>query len=166
MKRIRLALVITIFSLALTSVVHAQAQRMFVSTSSSDTNPCSRSAPCRNFAAAINAVAAGGEVIVLDSGGYGLVTISKSVSLVAPPGVYAGMIAFSGNTIMISTGAADKVTLRGLTLIGLGSTNGISISAPIGSLYVENCIVEGFSSRGITITASGYYYIKDSLVRN
>src|SRR5215468_5945869 len=62
-------------------------QRAFVSTGGNDANPCSLAAPCRGFAAAVTAVAASGEVIVLDSGGYGPVVINKPVDITAPPGV-------------------------------------------------------------------------------
>src|SRR6266571_7551654 len=73
----------------------ALAQRTFVSAASgNDANPCTRTAPCRNFQAAIAQTASGGEVIVLDSGGYGTVTINQSVSLIAPPGIYAGISVF------------------------------------------------------------------------
>src|SRR5436853_5663 len=81
------------------------AQRTFVSAATgNDANPCNRAAPCRNFAAAIAQTASGGEVVVLDSGGYGTVTISQAVSLVAPPGVYAGISVFSGTGITINAG--------------------------------------------------------------
>lgn len=77
------------------TVAHAQtAQRTFVSTQGNDANTaslCSRNAPCRGFAAAISVVTAGGEVVALDSGGYGAISITKSVQLVAPTGVYAAI---------------------------------------------------------------------------
>src|SRR5437588_2416029 len=114
------------------------AQRTFVSAATgNDANPCSRTAPCRNFAAAIAQTAAGGEVIVLDSGGYGTVTISQSVSLISPPGVYAGITAFSGNAIEINAGASDSVTLRGLTPNGLGGGIGLNVDA-VGRLFVDD----------------------------
>src|ERR671934_1739865 len=98
----------------------ATIRRTFVSTSGSDANPCDRATPCRSFGAAIANTTAGGEVIVLDSGGYGPVTITKAVSIIAPPGIYAGITALSGDAIDVSAGTSDKVTLRGLTLNGIG----------------------------------------------
>jgi hypothetical protein len=59
------------------SVFAVAPQRTFASTGGDDANSCSLTAPCRGFAAAIVAVASGGEVIVLDSGGYGVVTIGR-----------------------------------------------------------------------------------------
>jgi hypothetical protein len=76
-------------------------QRTFVSASGSDANPCSLPLPCRTFGAAITAVVSNGEVIVLDSGGYGAVVINKSVELIAPPGIYAGITASAGTGIQI-----------------------------------------------------------------
>ena len=78
------------------------AQRTFVASVGSDAGPCSITAPCRGFAAAVTKTSAGGEVIVLDSAGYGAVTITKSVSIIAPPGVYAGISVFSGNGITVN----------------------------------------------------------------
>src|SRR5438874_11521405 len=116
----------------------ALAQRTFVSAATgNDANPCTRTAPCRNFAAAIAQTASGGEVIVLDSGGYGTVTINQAVSLVAPPGVYAGISVFSGTGITVNAGPSDVVTLRGLTLTGLGGADGISFTSGA-SLYVQD----------------------------
>src|SRR6266571_6657569 len=84
----------------------ALAQRTFVSAATgNDANPCTRTAPCRNFAAAIAQTQSGGEVVVLDSGGYGTVTITQAVSLVAPAGVYAGISVFSGTGITVNAGS-------------------------------------------------------------
>jgi hypothetical protein len=59
----------------------AQATRTWVSGVGDDANPCSRTAPCKTFAGAISKTAAGGEISVLDPGGFGGVTITKSISL-------------------------------------------------------------------------------------
>ncbi|WP_315713972.1 MULTISPECIES: hypothetical protein [unclassified Bradyrhizobium] len=60
---------------------HAQATRTWVSGVGDDVNPCSRTAPCKTFAGAISKTAAGGEIDVLDPGGYGAVTITKSITI-------------------------------------------------------------------------------------
>src|SRR5438309_4598649 len=119
------------------SIASGSAQRSFVSANhGNDANPCTVTLPCRNFAAAIAQTVAGGEVVVLDSGGYGPVTIGNSISLISPPGVYAGITAFSGPAITINAGASDVVTIRGLTLNGLGGNEGIDFMAG-GTLYVQ-----------------------------
>src|SRR5204863_8641456 len=65
----------------LASLAHAQATRTWVSGTGEDANPCSRVAPCKTFAGAIHKITVGGEISVLDPGGYGAVTITKSISI-------------------------------------------------------------------------------------
>ena len=101
-------------------------QRTFVSVSGSDANVasnCSASSPCRGFSAALGVTDSGGEIIVQTSGGYGPVTIGKSVSIVAPEGIYAGISVFSGNGVTISA-AGVNVILKGLTIILATNTPG------------------------------------------
>src|SRR5262245_18054817 len=62
-------------------VANAQASRTWVSGVGDDANPCSRTAPCKTFAGAISKTAAGGEIDILDPGGYGTVTITKSITI-------------------------------------------------------------------------------------
>src|SRR5438552_9725400 len=59
----------------------AQATRTWVSGVGDDVNPCSRTAPCKTFAGAISKTAAGGEIDTLDPGGFGAVTITKSITI-------------------------------------------------------------------------------------
>ena len=63
------------------SVANAQATRTWISGVGDDANPCSRTAPCKTFAGAISKTAAGGEIDVLDPGGFGAVTITKAITL-------------------------------------------------------------------------------------
>jgi len=136
--------------LVLSVHAHAAAQRTFVSTGGVDNPACSLVAPCRTFAGAIAATNAGGEVVVVDSGGYGPVTIAQSVTIVAPAGVHAAVsIPGGGQGITTSPGTYD-VTLRGLTLIGTGSAYGIRAQHD-GSLTVERVSIEG-AATGIAVT--------------
>src|SRR5215467_12794391 len=73
------------------SPAFAQAARTFVSGQGSDANPCSLAAPCRSFAQAITQTNAGGEIAVLDTAGYGTVTINKAISITNQDGVEAGI---------------------------------------------------------------------------
>src|SRR6266480_6142800 len=75
------ALAIAIFTFAFASVTQAQATRTWVSGVGDDVNPCSRTAPCKTFAGAISKTAAAGEINCLDSGGFGSVTITKSITI-------------------------------------------------------------------------------------
>src|SRR6185503_13920086 len=76
-------------ALGLAASAHAQLFRAYLSGSGSDTNPCTLVAPCRLLPAALNAVASGGEIWMLDSANYNssTVNITKSVSILAIPGV-------------------------------------------------------------------------------
>jgi hypothetical protein len=134
------------------------AQRTFVSTSGFDTNACSLASPCRGFTKALTVTDPNGEIIALDSGGYGAVVINQPVSIVAPQGVYAGVsVAAGGPTagqgIVINAGTGD-VTLRGLTINNQGGTNGIAFNSG-GSLYIDNVVVTGFSSGSGVVAATG-----------
>jgi len=73
------ALIFTVaLSLAFAVAAHAQATRTWVSGVGDDINPCSRTAPCKTFASAMSKTAPGGEISVLDPGGFGSITINKS----------------------------------------------------------------------------------------
>src|SRR5215471_12167084 len=143
-------------------------QRTFVSGLGSDSNPCSRAAPCRTFSQAISQTNAGGEVYVLDTAGYGPFTITKSVAIVAPQGVTAGISVFSGDGIDINAGASDTVILRGLTVNNQGSGGSGIVFKSGGTLHVEGCVANGFSaSSGIAVTAPGniFVFVTDTIAR-
>src|SRR5262249_6314859 len=117
-------------SLVVLSSAFAQSGRTFVSAGTgSDLNACSRSAPCRSFTAALAVTNAGGEVIALDSGGYGPFTVSKAVSITSPGGVYAGLTVPSGTGVTINAGASDVVRLSGLTIVCAAGTIAIDLQA-------------------------------------
>jgi len=136
----------------------AQLQRSFVSGTGNDGNPCSRTAPCRTFTQALSQTNAHGEVVALDSAGYGPFTITQSVSVQAAPGVYAGISVFSGDGITINAGVNDGVVLRGLTVTNQGSSgNGVVFNTGV-ALHVEGCEIVGFSgggSAGLELLAAG-----------
>src|SRR5438128_12507761 len=90
------------------------AQRTFVSGTGNDANACTHDLPCRSFAAAIAVTNPNGEVVAIDSAGYGPVTVTTSVTLVAPLGVHAGISVFSGDGVTINAAASDVVVLRNL----------------------------------------------------
>ena len=70
-----------VFVFAFASIAQAQAPRTWVSGVGDDANPCSRTAPCKTFAGAISKTAVNGEINCLDPGGYGAVTVTKSVTI-------------------------------------------------------------------------------------
>ena len=160
----------TVFALSmLTSTgAMASAQRTFVASYGSPANTafnCSISKPCRAFSEALSVTSLNGEVIVLDSAGYGSVTITKSVSIIAPPGIYAGVTVSSGNGVTINAPGAT-VVLRGLSINGQGGNRGISVLAAA-RVRVENCVVSGMNIAGISHTAaSAELIVQDTLLRD
>src|SRR5215469_12616513 len=102
---------------------HAQATRTWVSGVGNDVNPCSRTAPCKTFAGAISKTAVNGEINCLDPGGFGAITITKSITIDCHEAF--GSILNSGtngiNVAFDSFSAADSrktVRLRNLDLNG------------------------------------------------
>ena len=150
----RLLFLTTPLWLSSAPALYGQATRTWVSGVGDDANPCSRTAPCKTFAGAISKTAAGGEIDVLDPGGFGAVTITKSISLVAE-GVTGGVLSTT-NGIIVNAGANDVVVLRGLNMSGAntaGAFDGISFIAGK-VLKVEDCTITEFGRRGISIAPS------------
>ena len=129
--------------------LHAQATKIFVASTGNDANDGSRGAPKRNFQAAHDAVAVGGEVVALDTAGYGALSITKSVGITAPAGI-TGFITTSGatNGVTINAGASDVVSLRGLTINAVNTTGGPFgiLLTNVGTLNVSECTVSGYLS--------------------
>src|SRR5258706_4765342 len=148
-----------------------QATRTWVSGVGDDANPCSRTAPCKTFAGAISKTAAGGEIDALDSGGFGAVTITKSITIVGD-WVIAGVLVAGTNGIIISAGPADTVILRNLSINGLGDTasggiNGVEFLAG-GELHMEKVRIYGFNQAGLLFSPSGAssLFVTDCSMRN
>ncbi len=99
---------------------NAQLFRAYVAQTGNDANPCTLPAPCRLLPAALAAVASGGEIWMLDSANYNTATvnITKSVSILAVPGVVGSVVATGGPAINIST-AGVNVALRNLVITPL-----------------------------------------------
>ena len=138
------------------TTAHAQATRTWVSGVGDDVNPCSRTAPCKTFAGAISKTAAGGEISVLDPGGFGAVTITKSISIVAV-GQEAGILASGINGITINAGVGDFVYLQGLNIEGNATgLSGINI-LKAGDVRIDKCVIRGFQGApgaGINVAAT------------
>ena len=142
------------------------ANRVFVSArSGNNANDCSNiNTPCQTLAGAVVQLNPSGEAIVLDSGGYGPVTITQAVTIEAPPGVVAFIHPPTGNAITVNAGASDVVILRGLVLNG-GDSNGIKINTASG-VIIESCVISGFAGQGIVNFApNGALSVKDTISR-
>src|SRR6476659_5176188 len=123
-------LVIATFLLAFASIAQAQATRTWVSGVGDDVNPCSRTAPCKTFAGAISKTAAGGEIDCLDPGGFGAVTLTKSITIDGTHGSgFGSILASATNGVNVNDSATGTpgtiiVTLRSLSINGAGTTPG------------------------------------------
>src|SRR5258707_9763468 len=124
---------IATFMFAFASLAQAQASRTWVSGVGDDANPCSRTAPCKTFAGAISKTAAGGEIDVLDPGGFGAVTITKAITIASEGAGEGGILVAGTNAITINAGINDVIILRGLQIdggpIGSNSLNGVKFFA-------------------------------------
>src|SRR5438445_535301 len=78
--------------------------RSAVSVNGSDLNACTVASPCRSFNAAIAETAPSGEIVALDSAGYGPFTVTMDVTISGAPGVHAAITATSTDAITISVG--------------------------------------------------------------
>ena len=151
-------------ALGLAPAAFAASTRTHVSNAGSDANTafsCDYAHPCRTFAAALTETTPGGEILAIDSSGYGKVTIDRSVSIIAAPGAFAGIGVGSGNGVTIAT-AGVKVVLRGLSITGQGGSHGIYMTGGT-SLTVENCVVANMGGNGLRVNTSATVRVLDSL---
>ena len=140
--------------------------RTFVSGQGLDTNPCTMTAPCRTLAVAAAATAVGGEITVLNSAGYGQLTITQALSI-SSRGAEASIQVPSGVGITINAPSA-AVSLRGLVIDGLGhaSTTGISVVAAA-SVTVHDSVIRNLAT-GIQATpaSASLLMVSNSLVED
>jgi hypothetical protein len=167
-------------SVAAIAPAQAQASRTWVSGVGDDVNPCSRTAPCKTFAGAISKTQVNGEINCLDPGGFGAVTITKSITIdcIWIPGsiLNAG---FNAVNIPFDNFGADvrkQVRLRGLNMQGADSgTNGVRITGGAtitgGIVTIEDVLIDGNfagTARGVTDErqGAGELHILNTTIRN
>jgi hypothetical protein len=144
-------LAIATFIFAVASLAQAQASRTWVSGVGDDVNPCSRTAPCKTWAGAISKTAACGEIDALDPGGFGAVTITKSITLDGT-GTMASILASLVNGIVINAAATDVITIRGISINGFcNGLSGINL-LQAKTVNVEDCVIFRMGGNGITST--------------
>jgi hypothetical protein len=162
-------LALAIFTLTVTSFAQAQT-RTWVSGVGDDLNPCSRTAPCKTYAGAISKTSKDGEISTLDPGGYGAVTITKSITINgggAGSG-YGSILASGVNGIIINiTDAADvrkSVRLDWLNINGASTgLDGIRFLAG-NTLHVSNTLIDGFTGDGIDMDYSAAHGTASALI--
>ncbi len=163
MKKLRFHLTLlggALLMLAFTSIASAQATRTWVSGVGDDANPCSRTAPCKTFAGAISKTAAGGEIDCLDPGGFGAVTITKSITIDCDSGA-GGILNNLTNGVIITAGSNDTIMLRNLSIQGGGvvgnpgnpaGLDGIKINSAR-MVHLEDVVIMN-QANGIHVTAT------------
>src|SRR5687767_8906013 len=183
MRKVLLSLTLPGLALGLflqASAAQAQATRTWVSGVGNDVNPCSRTAPCRTFAAALGVTDVNGEISVLDHGSYGTLTITKSVT-VDGTGNFAGILSSglaAGVTVNITDAADTKKTvrLRGLSFNGSGGTTGpntglrgVRVLSAL-AVHVEDCVLDAFSLHGIEVNVATAIvtelHVRNTVIRN
>jgi hypothetical protein len=149
-----------------TTSAHAQATRTWVSGVGDDANPCSRTAPCKTFAGAISKTAAGGEIDCLDPGGFGVVSITKSMTIDCGkfPG---GILAAGSNGVIVNAGVNDKIVLRNLVIQGtIGTNPGVNGIRFLNGreLELDRVVIQGFTTVGLDVnkTAQGIVSVRNS----
>ena len=148
-----LPLVLMLLTFAMPSPASAQATRTWVSGVGDDANPCSRTAPCKTFAGAISKTAVKGEINCLDPGGFGGVTITKSIKIICDY-TEGGVLVSGTNAIVVNAADTDEVIISGLDINGLGtSLNAIRILRAK-SVKISNVRIHGFTRNGIDFESS------------
>jgi hypothetical protein len=158
----------------------AQASRTWVSGVGDDANPCSRTAPCKTFAGAISKTAQDGEINCLDPGGFGTVTITKSITIDCHE-ILGSIISTGTNGINVafdSFGGGDThktVNLRNLMINGTATgLVGINITGTTGAagsiVNIEDCLINsnfGGAASGIVDGRSrGAMTVTNTTIRN
>src|SRR5262245_23906617 len=139
------------------SLAQAQATRTWVSGVGDDANPCSRTAPCKTFAGTISKTATGGYINAVDSGGFGAVTVTKSITIDGE-GVQAGILAASVKGVIVNAATAvvhlRNLSIEGVVLPGVGQgIDGVEVIAAA-RVHVENCRINGFTNSAINFHPS------------
>jgi hypothetical protein len=151
----------------------AQATRTWVSGVGDDANPCSRTAPCKTFPGAISKTAAAGEINCLDPGGFGTVTITKSI-LIDCAFTEGGLLTAGINGVVVNAAASDVIVLRGIDILGASAaTNGINFLAG-GALHVEQSRIRNFNAAGATTgyginfapSGAAKLFVSDTIITN
>lgn len=168
-------LAVAIFTLTAASLAQAQATRTWVSGVGDDVNPCSRTAPCKTYAGAISKTAKDGEISTLDPGGFGTITITKSITINGGGqgqgyGSILSALATQGVLVNITDPADVRKTVRLNWLDINGVSTGIhGVRFLAGSaLHIENSNLDGFTTSGIewAPSAAAQLIVKNTSIRN
>jgi hypothetical protein len=183
MSTLLIILVALLLGLHDATLAHAQALRSWVSGVGDDANPCSRTAPCKTFAGAISKTAVNGEIDCIDPGGFGTVTITKSITIdchqtlssISNSGTNGINIPF--DSFSLAGENRYTVRIRGLSFNGTNTgvvgirITGTNPGAHAGTVLIEDVVIDGNfggAGRGISDerTGGGELYVSNTAVRN
>jgi nitrous oxidase accessory protein NosD len=138
----------------------AQATRTWVSGVGDDVNPCSRTAPCKTFAGAISKTAEGGEINVLDPGGFGGLTITKSITIRADGDNGGVLVGVSSSGFIVNAAPTAKfpggarVVIDGLDFDGTDSAiTGVRI-LQARDVVIRNTSIRNFATAGVDVNGA------------
>ena len=173
-SRIFKFLFVAALTFAFSAGAYAQATRTWVSGVGDDVNPCSRTAPCKTFAGAISKTAEGGEISVLDPGGFGTLTITKAITIEGTHGGgFASVLNSGTNGFNIAISGANHpndavVILRSIYIQGASQAvtaglRGINVTK-CDRLFVYDCHIENQSTAGINVNlaSTGTVFVQDT----
>ena len=169
LNRVATLLIAGTFAIVLASPVYAQATRTWVSGVGDDVNPCSRTAPCKTFAGAISKTATNGEISCLDPGGFGAVTITKSISIVCDY-THGSILASATTGVLVNAPANSIVMLRGINIeCAVTGIHGVRIIGTGAVVHINKTQIRGCRGGGSGVTvnpSSGLtdVYIADSYI--
>ncbi|MES1193390.1 MAG: right-handed parallel beta-helix repeat-containing protein, partial [Solirubrobacterales bacterium] len=171
----RLALVVLLLAvtaLALPAGAGAVGLQTYVSGVGDDAYDCTLLQPCKTWAGAISKTTAGGTISAVDSGGFGSVTITKSVTLDGA-GHLASSLAASTQGIIVN-GAGINVVIKRLNIDATGICTPATTPHGIrflqgSSLTVQDVGIQGFRGAGISLEPTdghGTVVVRDSVITN
>jgi hypothetical protein len=138
---IRILMCVAAMTFALASAANAsQLVRSFISNTGNDSNAsgggCVVTAPCRTLTGAYPDTESGGEIVMMDPGGYGCLTITTPLSIIGTNG--ATSTATSGACIVITVAGNGNVLIRDLEITGANVAGTIGVQLNSGLLTLVN----------------------------
>jgi hypothetical protein len=148
---------------------HGQLFRAYLSVTGNDANACTIAAPCRLLPAAVNAVADGGEIWILDTANYNTATVNvaKSVSILAVPGEVGSLVSLGAGPALTISAASARLTLRDIVVTDNATnhgTNGIEVSNGA-TLTLDRCLVANMQAFGVKVSGFSSAEVRDSVFR-
>ncbi len=129
---------------------------------------CSRAQPCAGFQVAHNATDPGGIIKCVDAGSFAGATITKSITIDCT-GTDGGSVNAVSNAFTVD-GADVVLTLRGLSIDGLGTGNAGVGFVDGSALHIQNCSISGSTQAGILFArnaaGTAKLHVSDSVISN